>query len=116
MIVIDYSSKEFINQLTNVHWERLLATLILIAYSFKSRLACDELSRAESRSHKPRTNDDVLLIDGEATRNPERVTRNPEHATRYLKPAHGSEHRTLNPACGGEALRAKTQTLNLEPL
>ena len=50
MIVIDYSLREFINQLTNVHWERLLAPLILIAYSFKSRLG--------SRSHRLKTGDD----------------------------------------------------------
>ena len=52
MIAIDYSLREFIHQLTKVHWEWLLAALILIAYSFKSRL--------ESRSHRPKTVDDAL--------------------------------------------------------
>jgi hypothetical protein len=80
MLAIDCSLKEVFNQLTRVRWEWLLATIILTAKLFKSRLACDEpfgpeltaegLSRVASRSHTPKTDDDVLLTVGKVTRNP----------------------------------------------
>jgi hypothetical protein len=82
MMSIDYSAREFFHQLTNVHWKWLLATLILIANSFKSWLG--------SRSHKLKNGDDLLLAVRDATGNT-------EPATQYWKPARGSEHRTLNP-------------------
>jgi hypothetical protein len=73
MVVIDFSLKAFINQLTNLQWERLLATLILIAYSFKSRLG--------SRSHRLETGNDLMSAVGDTAGSPIRATRNTQPDT-----------------------------------
>ena len=86
MLAIENSLGDFLHELTQVHWEWLLATLILIASIFKSRL--------ESRSHKLEIEDDLSFAVKDVTGNTEPVTSNPKHATRYLKP--GAWFRTLN--------------------
>lgn len=91
MIAIDYSFREFFHQLTKVHWEWILATIILTAKCFKARLASDGLSRVESRPHKPKTEDDrITSCDNAETqsviRNTERATRNTQPETRNSKP------------------------------
>jgi len=62
MLAIDYSTREFFNTLITVQWEWLLATIILTGKLIKSRLACYELSRVESRTR--------------VSRNAQRATRN----------------------------------------
>jgi len=68
MLAIDCSMREFFNQLITVRWEWLLATIIFTGKLLKSRL--------ESRSHKMKTNDDLLLSIKTVTRNAQLETRN----------------------------------------
>jgi hypothetical protein len=78
MLAIGYSTREFLNTLTSVPWEWLLATIILTGKLLSSRL--------ESRSHMTETNDELLLSIKTVTRNAQHETRNPQLATRNAQP------------------------------
>ena len=74
MLAMEYSTREFFNQLTTISWEWLLATTIVIGKMLASRL--------ESRSHIAKTNDELLLSFKTVTRNAQRATRNAQPETR----------------------------------
>ena len=76
MLTAEHSISEFLNQLTTIQWEWLLATIILAVKMLNNSVA--------------------IWISVPANRNSERLNRNTEYATRYRKPARGAEHRALN--------------------
>ena len=74
MLAMEYSAREFFNQLTTISWEWLLATLIVVGKMLASRL--------QSRSHITKTNDELLLSIKTVTRNAQLATRNAQPETR----------------------------------
>ena len=63
MLTVEYTMREFLNSVTIVKWEWILAAIILIGTSLGSRLAPQRRDASKSRSHE--------------THNPKLVTRNP---------------------------------------
>ncbi len=82
MLAMEYSTREFLNTLSSVRWEWLLATIILTGKLLSSRL--------ESRSHIAKTNDELLLSIKTVTRNAQLATRNAQPETR------NAQHETRN--------------------
>ncbi|MEE4265517.1 MAG: hypothetical protein V2I56_22710 [Desulfobacteraceae bacterium] len=74
MLAMEYSIREFFNQLTTISWEWLLATTIVIGKMLASRL--------ESRSHTTKTSDEWLLSMKTVTRNAHLATRSAQPETR----------------------------------
>ena len=86
MLAIEYSMREFFNQLISVRWEWLL--LVVASRYFSSGVAAIIAvgkmlaSRLESRSHITKTNDELLLSIKTVTRNAQLATRNAQPETR----------------------------------